>query len=304
MRYVVLLTFLIIGCGSQMDHRSKAKKAPPRAVDAKKADTNKAMPAGKTNAKGPALPSAAIDQANQIKRKIVYNANIKLVVEDFNQLQEAVENLVEKQGGFIAGSNLSGTTGSRRSGTWRIRIPVDNFRPSMAAIRRLGELENEKTDSQEVTEEFYDIQARLKNKERHRDGLQELERHILEQAKTRDTKLEDMLKLKDVVVNVQGEIERLQGRLRVLLDRTSLATITLTARELKDYVPPRTVTPPQPATFGTRISKAFFSSVDTMVTFFQNLAIGIALIGSWLILITVLLIVVYFDWWIWWKTHN
>jgi hypothetical protein len=60
---------------------------------------------------------------------------------------------------------------------------------------------------------------------------------------------------------VRGEIEQMQGRLRLLANMTSLTTITVTLREVKGYVPP------QPATFGSQIARSFQTSFAGLIGF-------------------------------------
>ena len=74
--------------------------------------------------------------------------------------------------------------------------------------------------------------ARIKNKQVEEQRLQDL-------LKKATGKLSEILQVEKELSRVRGEIEQLQGRIRVLANLSSLTTITLTMREIKDYVPPR-----------------------------------------------------------------
>ena len=86
-----------------------------------------------------------------------------------------------------------------------------------------------------MTEEFFDLEARIRNK-------QEEEKRLLKHLADSTGKLEDILKVESELTRVRGEVEQMQGRLRFLANRADLSTVTITATELKDYSPPSPVT--------------------------------------------------------------
>ncbi|HEY3965226.1 MAG TPA: DUF4349 domain-containing protein [Planctomycetaceae bacterium] len=77
------------------------------------------------------------------------------------------------------------------------------------------------------------------------------------------------------VSRVRDDLERMQGRMRVLQDLTSLATVTLYVDEIKGYVPP------QNPTFAVRISRAFDASWDALATTSQSLAVAAVAFAPW-----------------------
>ena len=299
MRYVVFLALLMAGCGAGMDKLSpsrstksvaeKIEGAYDSGVDREGDFTGAAVPASDKTSERAALPASQLGgkagkaENGRISRKIVYNASVNLVVEDIDKLQENAQRLVNQHGGELAGSNVSGASGGRRSGQWQFRVPVEKFHECMAAVRKLGELENESIDSQDVTEEYFDVQARLKNKQAHLRRLHKV-------AEKQDAKVEELLKVEQAINDTQGQVESFQGRMNRLKELTSMSTITVQATELKDYVPP------QAAGFGTRIGRGFSNSVKSLVVFAQNLVIVIVVIAPWLLILAVLLALLYVLW--------
>ena len=79
----------------------------------------------------------------------------------------------------------------------------------------------------------------------------------------------------------------MQGRLRALANLTSLATVTITASEIKGYVPP------QAPTFGTRIARTFAASLDSLREFGEGVAIACVAVVPWLPLILIGLAILY-----------
>ena len=175
------------------------------------------------------------------ERKIIYNAQVDLAVEDFEAASVRLVELVESTGGYLADSEVRGSPRAPRSGTWTVRVPVERFDGFLDDLAGLGELRRRKMDSREVSEEYYDLDARLRNKRRE-------EQRLVELLDEKSGGLEHVLNVEKELSRVREEIERFQGRLRLLTDLTTLSTVTVTLEELRDYAPP---TAPS---FGTRIA--------------------------------------------------
>ncbi|MEX0702189.1 MAG: DUF4349 domain-containing protein [Planctomycetales bacterium] len=259
------------GCGVQSARESARR---PSSAD----ETARVDDVGGREGKDDALPAegqaGAVGEPGRLERKIIYNATLNLVVEDFSPLPEEVQQLVARHGGYVAGSELSGAHGARRRGQWTIRVPVAKFGDFLDEAAALGELRSRSTDSQEVTAEYYDVESRIRNKQKE-------EARLLEHLESSTGKLEDILAVERELSRVREELERLQGRMRVLNDLTALSTLTLIVEEIRDYVPP------EAATFGTRIARTFDGSLAALVEFAQALVLLLVAIGPWLVVLMV-----------------
>ena len=130
---------------------------------------------------------------------------------------EAVD-VAEAQGGFIADSRSR-----ERSGSLTLRVPAENFDETLRALRELGTVEVESVHGKDVTADYVDIHARLRIARARRDVLLGLQA----EAST----IEQTIRVQNALDATQFEIETLQGQLRLLDDRTSLATIDFDLRE-------------------------------------------------------------------------
>jgi len=107
-----------------------------------------------------------------------------------------------------------------QTATVTIRVPADAYGIVMNRLRGLAkEVVSETSDAREVTEEYTDLQARLRN-------LQATEQRYLELL-VKAQAIPDILTVQDRLNSVRAEIERAQGRINVLNDLTDLATITV-----------------------------------------------------------------------------
>jgi hypothetical protein len=162
-----------------------------------------------------------------------------------------------------------------RRGEWTIRVPVERYNDLAAAVRQLGEIRSVQSDSRDMTEEYYDTEARIRNKKQEEDRMLKL----LDNA---TGNLKEVLEIEHELSRVREEVERMEGRLRVLSDLTSLSTVKLRVEEVKGYVPE------QAPTYATRVRRAFDGSVDTLVSAAQNLSVGIVALAPWAVVLLVL----------------
>jgi hypothetical protein len=239
------------------------------------------MPPGQKPARGAGEKKPAAD--DKLPRKIIYTADLKIIVEDFAKAEEELKHLVRDHHGIVAQSEVTGSAGSPRGGRWKLRVPVDEFDDFVQAAARLGVPQKNSTDSQDITEEYYDLEARLKSKKVEEERLL---RH-LEQS---TGKLEEILAVEKELSRVRGEIEQHEGRLRMLANLVSLTTVTVTIQEVKNYVPP------QAPTFAGSVADTFFTSLDWLGKFGQGLVLVAAALAPWL---AVVLVVALPAWLVW-----
>ncbi len=248
------------GCGGA----PMQKAASPDGVES---EVKRKEAAGAKN-EGAADP-AAVNAVPQTPM-IIYTATLDVIVKDLDAATPEVEKLVATQKGFVAKSEVKGDTGSRRTATYTIRVPVAAFNPLKDGLLALGTPERNVVDTQDVTEEFVDVEARIKNLKEQEAKLNELLKE-----KRKEEKLEDVIKVSDRVFVVRGDIERAQGRRNYLQNRVQLSTVNVTLREIKDYKPP---TAP---TFGTRIGDTFGRSWDGLVDFGQGIVLVLVALLPW-----------------------
>ncbi len=150
-----------------------------------------------------------------IIRKVIYTGRFTVDVYDLLATQKAVQEFVESKGGHL--QQLSGNT-------MILRIPSAQFREVEPHLRKLGRVDDRLTDirAQDITEEYYDIELRLKSKKKYLESLYTL----LDEA----GKLKEKLAVQQEIGRVVEEIERMEGRLRLLGNQVSLATVTVTLR--------------------------------------------------------------------------
>ena len=155
-------------------------------------------------------------------RKVIKNAYIEIEIEKgkFQETMFALTNLAEQNGGFVESSeSYSDSEGKLTSGRITIRVPSKAFSPALNKIKEMGTVKNISSYGQDVTQEYIDLESRLRNYEAQEKVLLEL----MKQSK----KVSDSIEVQRELSNVQGEIEVIKGRMRYLDDMVSFSTISV-----------------------------------------------------------------------------
>jgi len=156
-------------------------------------------------------------------RMIIYTVDMEIIVKDTVATLSQVENLSVEMGGFVSESSSWKDEGQLRARV-TLRVPADRLDESLARVRDLAlDIERESRDSDDVTDDFTDLEARLRTKRAYEEELLEL----LEtrQEATGDT--EAILEVYRELTRIRGEIEQIQGRMNSLSNLAAMATIHL-----------------------------------------------------------------------------
>lgn len=288
---VSLLSVVLVGCGGQgapegepTAAMSPGEPGAPGSPGAPGAPSPVAMDSAEpSRISAPSGVSGGVGapaQKSIVPRKIIYTADISMAVEKLDAAQKKLLNLVRQYGGYIAETNVGGQTGAPRTGHWKVRVPVDGYQNFVDAVTKVGEVQTINTGSEDVSAEYYDIQARLRNK-------QVEEKRLIEHLNRSTAKLSDILLVEKEISRVREEIERMQGRLQVLANLTSLTTVTVTLNEIKDYQPPA------PPTFGTEISRSFQDSFGGLINLGKNVVLLAVAMVPWLVVLIIIVIPVW-----------
>jgi hypothetical protein len=167
-------------------------------------------------------------------RKIIRNADITIEVASTNEAQHRVTSIAESHGGFVLtteSKQRESNDPSRRTLDYKlvVRVPANQFGVTFDEIKSLASsTPEEHVGSEDVTEEFIDLEARIKTQK----ALEVQFLEIMRQA----NKVADALEVQRQIAEVRTEIEKLEGRKRFLENRSSLSTITVNIQTPKPVI--------------------------------------------------------------------
>lgn len=218
-------------------------------------------------------------------RMIIYHANMNIEVDDYNEVRTKIEQLVHQMNGYIVHSEVHDVNDHEKRGTVKVRIPQESFQSFLETVESLSvKINSSNVTGQDVTEEYVDLEARLKSK-------LVVEARLLEFMKeANETK--DLLQISKDLERIQSEIEQLKGKMQYLKDQTNLSTVTISITESKVIVP--SIEKDGLNTFDN-IKKQFMQSVNFLIT--SGSTVAVFLIGNspiFIVLITIGMAIWYF----------
>ena len=178
----------------------------------------------------PAYSQDVKDQSTPQERVVIYNAHVSLETGDMQGTTERIRGLAESYGGYVAGSSRS-TYDMQSRAEIAIRVPKDRFHAALKQIESYGKIIDEGTTSEDITQQYIDLKARLSNLQKQEERLRE----ILDMAKTVD----EILRVESELGRVRGEIESLQGQINYLEGNAEMSLISVTLAEpAPPFTPP------------------------------------------------------------------
>lgn len=205
---------------------------------------------------------AAQERVAPSKRYIVRSAQIKLQVLSVARSLDALAKLAARFKGFVSDSSMDTEEGSTPSGSVTLRVPADDLDAAVEQILKLGTVLSKAVKGEDITREFVDTAARLRNLRREEDQYL----RIMAMAKT----VKDVLPVAKELARVRGEVERTQGHLQHMAGLVDLATVTVTLVQ-------KEVTPaPNIWDFGTRWRNAWQSGTENLAYTLGGLVEGLA----------------------------
>lgn len=250
---------------------------------------NEAAPASAASVEAPAedqAPGQAPGQDGQpaaaVGLKLIRTAQLDLLIEDYDVARPAIERILAAAGGMLSGADIS-HYGAFLSASLTLRVPAESLDRVLAELRALGKIEHEGLGTEDVTRQYVDTDARLRN-------LTQTETRLRTLLETQTGNLSSILEVEREITRVRGEIEVLTSQLQQLDERVALSTIRLGLREeAPDIVhEPDDMWKPMRA-LGRNALVILEVSLGALVSFLAALATGVLYLLPWLVPVAVVL---------------
>ena len=225
-------------------------------------------------------PAAASDPASR-PVKMIYNGYMEMQTQDFDTAASGIEALVRELGGYFQQSSVSNRgSSSYRYGSYTIRIPAAQFEAFFQRAGQLCHVTYTNTTADDVSESYYDTEARLET------ARIKLER--LQQLLAKATSMEDIITIESAISETEWDIENLSGTLRHYDALVDYATVNVELSEVYQLSgQDKAVT-----TFGGRLGQSFVNGLRAVGSALEDFAVWLAYSWVWLAVIAAVIVVV------------
>ncbi len=209
---------------------------------------------------------SGLEDNSEYQRKIIKTVRISAQTLNFEESVTLVEELCDKLGGYIESSSVSGhgvnSKGGSRYADYTIRIPAEKLDGFNDGVGDILKVTSSTSNSDEVTNTYYDIKSRIEVLEMEKEALTKLYEEYTDYGN-----IGYLLEIQDKLYNVIAEIESYETQIRLYDSKIAYSTVYLNIREVEEYVEVK-------ETFGEKILGALEGGWDAFVSVCSGLAIA------------------------------
>jgi hypothetical protein len=219
----VLLTVFIWGCEKKSEQmvsfQDKSVESSSREEKVLNAPTlTTDMVTNKTSVLDEKLPDVK-DQ-----RMIIRTGSLSIEVDKFDDAENKINDVVKKYSGFISNSKSTVNSSGNKSGTITVKVPADKYDALIAEVTKIGKVMSQNIQANDVTEEYVDLESRLKTQK-------ELEQRLIKLLNEKASKLSDVIEVEEKLASVRQKIESFEGKMKLLKSQSDLSTLTISVYE-------------------------------------------------------------------------
>ena len=213
--------------------------------------------------------------------RIIKEGTISIEVKagEFDAAFDQATHAAARYGGDVVASSTRTDDEGNTSGSVTVRVPVQDFEEFLTGVGEIGTIVKRDVGSTDVTAEFTDLESRL----RHLQALERFYLGLLDRAED----VRDAIAVQQQVEGIQSEIEKIQGRLNVLDDRTTYSTLTV---ELFEQGLGGTITEEEPETRPT-LARYWETARDAFVNVVGALMVAVLFMAPVLVIGAIALLV-------------
>lgn len=219
----VLFVFLLVGCENESEKQTvnleKSTQLEQESGDRNNVSTNRSGTLSDNK-------SAADEKLPEIKdqRMIIKTGTLSLDIEKYDDTEAKILEVVKMHGGFVSKSNNTVNASGSKSGTITVKVPADKFDMLVADVSKIGKVVNQNIQASDVTEEYVDLESRLKTQK-------ELEQRLIKLLDEKAVKLSDVIEVEEKLASVRQKIEAIEGKMKLLKSQSDLSTLTINVYE-------------------------------------------------------------------------
>ncbi len=269
---LLLIAFLLAGCGASMSASETASSAQTGEADTASYGGGTDMSYAPVDSKGQTQEGTTQPENGT---KLIRTAQLRLETTDFDGVTASLNELVAKSKGYFESTSIQDAGGGYRSADYTVRVPAENLDAFLSEAGALCHVLSQSSNAQDVSENYYDTQGRLKTQQTKLERLQAL----LAKAE----KMEDIITLESAISDTEQTIDNLSGTLQHYDSQVNDSTVTISLNEVYKL---SNVEEPTIG-FAGRVSAAFASGWKNFTSVLESVAFFIAYGWPWILLLAV-----------------
>jgi hypothetical protein len=233
--------------------------------------TTTAAPGPAASAEADAL--AAVDLPGEkapVQRKLIQDAELHIEVDNYEKARRELDAELAAVGGFVANAEVQHRDGAVSQAKLTLRVPSDKLHGFLGTAAGQGKVLHENLKTEDITDGYYDLQARL-------DNARRLEGRFLALLTEKAHGMKELLEVERELARVREEIERYEGKLRMWDKQVAMSTVELSLFTRQIY------TAAAPPTLSEKMSDTLGSSWGALVALGQGLVLLATLLVPWLL---------------------
>lgn len=210
-------------------------------------------------------------------RKLIKKAELNLEVKNCEEVSKKIVDIVNSFSGIIIDSEIQKYPNDSKMGRTVLKVSPKDFDIVLQKLKELGKVDLERITAEDVTEEYVDLEARLKN-------LLRVKRRLLKILEERARSVKDILEVERELLRLGEQIERVKGRMKYLDRQVELATITVNYYEPKAMIP-------EPLDIIKRFKETIRRATELFINVFNGTIVVIAAILPILIWVFIIILI-------------
>ncbi|MCX6156473.1 MAG: DUF4349 domain-containing protein [Ignavibacteria bacterium] len=158
------------------------------------------------------------------QRMIIKTGSLSIEIDKFDDAETKINDIVKKYSGFISNSKSTVNSSGNKSGTITVKVPADKYDVLTAEVTKIGKVMSQNIQANDVTEEYVDLESRLKTQK-------ELEQRLIKLLNEKASRLTEVIEVEEKLASVRQKIESFEGKMKLLKSQSDLSTLTISVYE-------------------------------------------------------------------------
>ncbi|MDD5362679.1 MAG: DUF4349 domain-containing protein [Ignavibacteria bacterium] len=227
--FLILFAGMLLLSGCEKKMQDKESVPPPntmtempeqKKIDVQKKEINKTS--GITEETSKTVDEKIPDVKQQ--RMIIKIGTMNLEVDKYEDAEYKLNEAVKKYGGYVSNAASNQNAAGKKYGSITLKVPADKFDALTADATAIGKVMSQNIQASDITEEYVDLEARLKTQK-------ELEQRLIKLLNEKASRLAEVIEVEEKLASVRQKIESIEGRMKLLKSQSDLSTLTVSVYE-------------------------------------------------------------------------